>query len=239
MEHTTPLAKPPFLVWLWTTIVQFVLVGVFPFLLVTVNVRLVMSPAFLYFEYTRPGFPADPFGLSQAERLEYGPFAVQYLLTWADVTYLGDLRFPDGTPLFNARELRHMYDVKILTQITFITAVIAGALWLVGTYTCRHKLDVILMQGSLITLGIIASIVVGAIVNWDGFFTGFHTLFFENDTWYFAYSDTLIRLFPEQFWFDAALFIGGLTTIQAGAVVLVIRFWQPLRDVFSRSQSPE
>jgi hypothetical protein len=33
----------------------------------------------------------------------------------------------------------------------------------------------------------------------------------------FLYEDTLIRLFPEQFWFDAALFIGALTVI--GAVV--------------------
>ena len=38
------------------------------------------------------------------------------------------------------------------------------------------------------------------------FFAGFHAIFFEGDTWQFAYSDTLIRLFPLRFWQDAFLF---------------------------------
>jgi uncharacterized membrane protein len=31
-------------------------------------------------------------------------------------------------------------------------------------------------------------------------FVGFHQVFFDAGTWTFAYSDTLIRLFPERFW---------------------------------------
>jgi uncharacterized membrane protein len=38
-----------------------------------------------------------------------------------------------------------------------------------------------------------------------GFFVGFHSLFFEGDSWLFLYSDTLIRLFPIRFWQDAFL----------------------------------
>ncbi len=38
------------------------------------------------------------------------------------------------------------------------------------------------------------------------FFSGFHALFFEGDSWLFAYSDTLIRLFPLRFWQDTFLF---------------------------------
>ncbi len=37
------------------------------------------------------------------------------------------------------------------------------------------------------------------------FFTLFHQVFFEGDSWLFLYSDTLIRLFPIRFWQDAVL----------------------------------
>jgi integral membrane protein (TIGR01906 family) len=62
---------------------------------------------------------------------------------------------------------------------------------------------------------------VSAVVAWDTFFTAFHQLFFAGGTWVFAYSDTLIRLFPEQFWFDAALTVGGLTLLGALALLLL------------------
>jgi integral membrane protein (TIGR01906 family) len=70
------------------------------------------------------------------------------------------------------------------------------------------------------------AVVLAAILSWDVFFTGFHTLFFQSDTWYFAYSDTLIRLFPEQFWFDAALLIGGLAIIEALVVIAFTIRWR-------------
>ncbi|MBZ0100422.1 MAG: DUF1461 domain-containing protein, partial [Taibaiella sp.] len=64
-----------------------------------------------------------------------------------------------------------------------------------------------------------------AIISWDFFFTCFHSTFFESGTWRFAFSDTLIRLFPEQFWFDAALTIGGLTTFGAVSIVGISWRW--------------
>lgn len=194
-----------------------------PLLLVMINVRLVMSKAFLELEYTRPGFPIDVYGLTTEERLRYAPYAVEYLLNGEDISYLGDLRFSDGTPLFNTRELRHMYDVKVLTQIAYGVAIAVGILSLAFSYVLwrRQLLRVALLRGAILTLAIIFSIVLVAMLNWDFFFTGFHTLFFEGDTWYFAYSDTLIRLFPEQFWFDAALVIGVLTAFEALLVTLV------------------
>jgi integral membrane protein (TIGR01906 family) len=38
---------------------------------------------------------------------------------------------------------------------------------------------------------------------WDAFFVFFHRVFFSGDSWLFAYSDTLIQLFPVDFWMDA------------------------------------
>ena len=58
--------------------------------------------------------------------------------------------------------------------------------------------------------GVVAAVVaVGMFLIPDlfwSFFSGFHALFFEGDSWLFAYSDTLIRLFPIRFWQDTFLF---------------------------------
>jgi integral membrane protein (TIGR01906 family) len=145
------------------------------------------------------------------------------------IAYLGDLTFDDGSPLFNGRELGHMADVKIVTQTVFgvgvavfLLALLASAfLW--RNPSTRDDLWAGLKSGSLITLGLIAAIVLLSIFSWDVFFTGFHQMFFAQGTWQFLYSDTLIRLFPEQFWFDAALVIGTLTLLGA-ITILIISF---------------
>jgi integral membrane protein (TIGR01906 family) len=76
----------------------------------------------------------------------------------------------------------------------------------------------------MLTLGLIMTIIVLALGAWDMFFDTFHELFFEAGTWRFEFSDTLIRLFPEQFWFDASVTIGILTTI--GAILILVFMWQ-------------
>lgn len=210
-------------------VAQGFLVVVFPLLLVLIGVRLLMTPAFLTFEYNRAGFPEDFFGFTREERLEYAPYAIAYLLNGEGIDFLGDLKFDDGTPLYNARELRHMVDVKVITQAAFTVAIVLGLLALGAAaflwQRSRAHLRLALLQGSMLTLGIIVAIVVVAVFNWEFFFTGFHTLFFEGGTWYFEYSDTLIRLFPEQFWFDSALLIGGVTTLTALGVLFVTWWW--------------
>lgn len=209
------------------------LMVIFPVLLVLISARLVMSEVFLQFEYNRPGFPEDYYGMTREQRLHYAPFAVAYLLNGEGIDFLADLKFPDGEPLFNARELRHMQDVKTVTQIAFAVAVVSGLLALASAVylysRSRTTLRKSLFQGSILTLAIVAAIIIVAILNWNYFFTLFHTLFFESGTWYFLYSDSLIRLFPEQFWFDAALTIGAFTVL--GALVTLLAVWIAGRDV--------
>lgn len=205
-------------------IAQTYLVVAFPILLVLLAARLVMTPLYLQFEYHRTDFPPDPFGFTLQDRLTYAPYALDYLLNGAGVEYLGDLKFPDGTALYTADELRHMRDVKGVTQAAFGIAAAAGLIAIAdGYYLARHKrLSMALFYGAVVTLAIVAAIVIGAVVNWEGFFVGFHQMFFQSGTWYFPTSDTLIRLFPEQFWFDAALTIGGITVITSLVVLAVV-----------------
>lgn len=181
-------------------------------------VRLMLTPLFIQVEYRMPYFPPDPFGFTQADRLYWADVARQYLLNDADISFLGDLRFDDGRPLYNARELRHMVDVKRVVQ---------GALWvwrgallglaLLGLWAWRSgqwpAYRLALGQGgrlTLVTVGVVLLLVVAA---FPVFFVAFHRVFFEGDTWLFNYSDTLIRLFPERFWQDAFLWVGGLSAL--------------------------
>lgn len=190
-----------------------------PFLLALISIRLIMTPLFLQIEYTRPGFPEDYYGFTTQERLVYAPYAIQYLLNAEDISFLGDLKSSDGKPIYNVRELQHMRDVKIVTQYAYLIAIFIGILALILAIPLYRTnflaLCIALSNGSILTLAIIASIVILAVLNWDYFFTSFHSLFFSTGTWRFEYSDTLIRLFPEQFWFDASLTIGGLTTLSS------------------------
>jgi uncharacterized membrane protein len=58
-------------------------------------------------------------------------------------------------------------------------------------------------------------------VSFNALFTGFHSIFFEGDSWLFFYSDTLIRLFPLRFWRDVFI---ALAVLSLGAGALLWRF---------------
>lgn len=221
-----------------TRIAGVVIAVCIPVILVLGSVRLVMTPLFMQLEYTRVGFPADMYGFTTEDRLKYGPVALEYMLTDADISLLRDLDFGETGAFYTERELQHMIDVKRVTQVAFMVLSVALGLGAAGVVLLRHDgraLRGAVMQGAIGTLAAIVAVVFAAVVAWDFFFTLFHQLFFSEGTWIFLYSDTLIRLYPEQFWFDAALTIGGLTV--AGALVLFAGMVWLGRGVARRSEA--
>lgn len=208
-----------------------IVILVIPLWLSLSAVRLLLTDAYLSFEYNRVDFPADPFGMSKNERLEYAPLAIDYLVNNEPVSFLRDLRFPDGSAQYNDRELRHMADVQFVVRGVVVfhnvltIALLAFAGWVVRSMTTRKLLRTTLRNGAFLTLLIIFGLITYAALSWDYFFTQFHQVFFESGTWRFEYSDTLIRLFPEQFWFDAALTVGILTTLGALTLILITWLW--------------
>lgn len=199
-----------------------------PIILTLISARMVMTPLFLEFEYNRSDFPEDIYGFTREDRLYYAPYALDYLIYNKDLSYLADLTFPDGQPLYNERELRHMYDVQVVARFAFL--ILTGLLIAAFIAACatflreewRGALLQGLLNGGLLTFGIIGVIVIVAVTSWNLFFNTFHEALFDPGTWRFPYSDTLIRLFPEQFWFDAALVTGTLTAIGAGLILLFV-----------------
>ena len=213
-----------------------------PLLLILGSVRLAMTPQFLSFEYHRPDMHADPYGFTLEDRLRWGPLGIEYLVTDADISLLGDLRFANGNPMFSERELQHMVDVKVVTRAAFF--VLAGTLIVVPLCVLylwrngrRHQLREALLRGAIFTLGGIVAVIFGAVIAWDMFFSLFHRLFFADGTWIFYTSDTLIRLYPEKFWFDTALII-GIVVIGGALLIAGLAWWSWRRDAH-RTGTPE
>ncbi len=191
-----------------------------PLALIFLVLRLMLSPLFIQVEYRLPWFPPDPYGFTRADRLHWAPYALNYLTNEADITYLGDLTFPDGSPLFNARELRHMEDVKNVVRGGLLAGRLAlGGLTLLALLAWRtSRIPAFrggLRRGGWLTVSLVAFSALFGALSFSQFFTAFHRLFFEGDSWLFYYSDTLIRLFPIRFWQDAFL-TAGLLLLAAG-----------------------
>jgi integral membrane protein (TIGR01906 family) len=201
--------KNMILSWLVTIIIPMALLGL--------AIRVLLLPVFYQIEYNMPYFPPDEYGFTKADRLKWAPYAVNYLINSADISYLGNLKFEDGSPLYNERELSHMQDVKNVTQgalrlwyLSLALLAVLGIWAWFGRWWQYYLLG--LQRGGWLMVGLAALIgtivLVGIAVNpnvFDEFFVLFHSLFFEGNSWLFYFSDTLIRLFPIRFWEDAFL----------------------------------
>ena len=210
---------------------QVLLAIFYPIILLVLAVRAVTSPLFLWAEYHRPGFPGDGYGFNSDDRMTYGSYAVDYLSNWSGPRYLGELVNRSGEKLFKDGEVSHMADVKLV----ILSAFGAGALLILISviaiiYLRRRTLGGVrrgLFAGSIVTLVLIIGLGTLAALGWQQFFTEFHRIFFAAGSWTFALEDTLIRLFPGQFWIDAGLVIAALVLVTA--VVTLILTWPTRR----------
>ena len=191
-----------------------------PFIFLMFAVRVMLTPLFLQVEYNLPGFPPDPYGFTREQRLNFSKISVDYLINNEGIEFLQNQKIDEGTPLYNARELSHMLDVKILVKnmlAAWSGLLLIWLLLLVLAWRGKWLLDFLLAvsNGGWLTLGLILFLLTAVLVDFDGLFTAFHHLFFEGDTWLFYYSDSLIRLFPMRFWRDAFILTGGITILLA------------------------
>ena len=135
--------------------------------------------------------------------------------------------------LYKEREVLHMVDVKALMQSVFAITRWSGLTLLlllaVGLMTLKQNAFPLLLRSlkwSAIGTGAFLLVFGGtAAIDFDWLFTQFHFLSFANDLWLLdPYNDYLIIMFPEQFFFEATLFIGLLTVIDFGLITAAARF---------------
>src|SRR5512134_2191788 len=134
-----------------------------PIALIGLGLRLLLSPLILQIEYNMPYFPPDEFGFTKADRLKWAPYALDYLTNNEDISYLGDLKFQDGSPLYNERELSHMDDVKLVTQgalrvwyATLAVLLLLGLWAWFGGWWSEYQLG--LMRGGWFMVGLAVTI---------------------------------------------------------------------------------
>ncbi len=210
--------------------VRWIVILAIPLFLGMLTIRLLIGWDYPAFEY--PRIEPDHFGFTPAQRLELAHGTLDYMQQSEianEVIYmLEDLRLPNSdTPLYNASEISHMIDVKIVADnvrvILWVTGgiVISGFTFLMVRPKTRRDGYKAIFHGGLLTTIILLMIALFILLAWSSFFVQFHNLLFPPGTWTFNYSDGLIRLFPEQFWFDAGVILSVGTLLQGVGLTAV------------------
>lgn len=206
---------------------QVIVAVIFPVLTLITAIRLIATPGFLALSYGRPGFPDDLFGFTSAQRLTYGSYGLDYLNNFAGPEYLSGLKLYTGSTMFTESEVQHMVDVKNLIGFAYILGVVLALILIICLWYLAKRyaggVRRALFAGSIVTLVMIAALTVLAMLGWETFFTDFHELFFSQGNWTFSLSDTLIRLYPDQFWIDSAVSIAGLVLLTV--LVTLLSCW--------------
>jgi integral membrane protein (TIGR01906 family) len=195
-------------------LIKWAVVVAMPVFLVLTATRIMFTGWFPRWEYARPTFPADPYGFTQEDRLEYGLASITFLNSSLPpeqaVDILAALRLPDSDQaLFTPAELSHMVDVKRLTDRIWVVwwislgIVVAGSAILLAGRASRRQGYLAWRNGGALTAVLLAALVVFILLSWRTFFIMFHDVFFPPGTWTFDWENSLIRIFPDKFWFDA------------------------------------
>ena len=217
------------------------LVLLIPMLLILGSARLLATDAYLAFEYGKVSFPPDSYGFTPQQRFILASTNIHYVRAHLPSNELSKQTL-DGVPVYNEREVTHMADVKAVFQVvlrvwqmSFILLLLLGFIvWQKG----EQKIFASALQsGGLLTSGTILTIALLAIFAWQTWFDLFHRFLFVPGSWLFSYSDTLIRLFPVKFWFDATLTISLLSFVGGLLLALIGRQWQIAIEKPSRKQS--
>ncbi|MEM7335279.1 MAG: DUF1461 domain-containing protein [Chloroflexota bacterium] len=228
-----------------TSIIKWAIIISIPFFLGFTWITLVIHPLYPITEYRKANFPPDLNFLSearqqelglvpltQADRLELALVSVAYLESWQspeDVIWMLDEQVLPytGEKLFNEREIGHMIDVKVLTDVIRIVAmitaviVIGGLFYLLREHGTRLEGYRAIFHGGIATTVILVGIAGFILLGWSLFFTQFHELLFPPGTWTFAYTDGLIRLYPEIFFFDVGVLM-SIGSLVLGLIALFV-----------------
>jgi len=216
-----------------------------PALLVSATIAFEFNSLWLYKNGFQKYNVSQTTGLDEAELEKAATGLISYFNS--DEEYISLTVVKDGEPfeLFNQREVDHLKDVKALIQLNsrllLGTAIYVGVyagicfLWRRGRYWRRLAWGVVI--GSSITLGMIIALGIGSMLNFQELFLKFHFLAFTNELWMLdPTQDYLIMLFPEGFWYDAAMLFGQITAGVAGTLggVAGLYLWTTRRKATSQ-----
>ena len=201
-----------------------------PVAILTTNVRLLLNAPLVY-DYALDRYDAEETtGLSRDDLDGTGAALRDYFNNSEKTFYYSVTENGLPAPVFNARETRHMEDVKQLVvwlnrlQMLSVMFVVAyGIVFFV--WSPEGNLRQLAGQSLAgLLLGFLAIGAVGAVaaVGFDAAFEKFHEVAFSNDLWRLnPRTDHLIQMFPEEFWRDATFMLGALCLIEAALIAAI------------------
>jgi integral membrane protein (TIGR01906 family) len=204
---------------------------VVPPTLIANAMRVLATDTFVRHELGRDGFPPDRYGLTDEQREALALLGLRSIEAGSEgIPLLERATLPDGSPAFDERELSHMADVRAIfvpIQRGGLVVVLGVAVLAVALARTRLRTAVPrgLLAGALATLVVAVLLVPVILLGFDGFFTRFHEMFFEGDSWRFSSTDTLIRIYPERFWEDVSRLAATITVVQAIALAPLAWWW--------------
>lgn len=215
----------------WVAVPAVSAVAVCVVVIVVVNgFRLVATETFVRAEYRLRTMPPDV-GLGLDERRALALVGLESIRPRSrGGALLEEARLPDGEPAFAERELAHMDDVRVVlrralqlqTALAFVLVAVAVAL---ARTRGRSLVPNGLIAGGIATVVLALALVPVIVLGFDTLFERFHGLFFEGDSWRFARTDTLLRIYPDRFWEDTSAVIAALVVGQAALAAAVGRYW--------------
>jgi integral membrane protein (TIGR01906 family) len=223
---------------IYSNIARWLFIFSLPALIISATVNLEFNSLWLYQNGFEKYDVGQVTGLDEGELEKVASGLISYFNSDEDYISISVSRDGGTFELFNRREIKHLRDVKELVALN--RSLFIGTAAYVGIYAgislfwrkkrYRHLLARSLFIGSAITLGIIVALGAGSLLlDFDQLFTRFHFIAFTNDLWMLDPSrDYLIMLFPQGFWYDAAVLLGKITagtagTLMAGGIIYLRR----------------
>jgi integral membrane protein (TIGR01906 family) len=162
-------------------------------------------------------------GIDRIQLKSVAQHLIDYFSLRADTVQITVVKGDEAFNLFNERELIHLEDVRSLIQLdywvqrgAFLVIVICALALFFGLRVGWRILVRGLFRGSFITMGLMVILALWALFGFERFFLLFHLVSFSNEYWMLdPAKDYLIRLFPEGFFYDAALFGFGAIMLEA------------------------
>ena len=199
-----------------------------PIVLIASPLYLYVTPGFVRFQYAQ-SYVAPSSRLEPLERIAISDVIISYLRHSASETGLVSCAVKAGEYALRESEVQHLVDVRHVMDVFYVAhaialAAILGVFLLALSARRAELLAQGLRRGVWLTLALMALVFSGVALDFDAFFTLFHKLFFEADTWLFYIDDTLIQLYPLGFWVGAVSIMAA-TIVGEGIVVLLTARW--------------
>ena len=198
-----------------------------PLFLITISVTWAFNSPSLYNNGFERYSISRSTGITNADLRQVGADIRSYINSSDEPMDIQTSIFGVEQALFNPKEIAHMRDVKNLVRGVYILALVSVI------YLSTMTLFGFIKQGRLFTLAIAKRLAIGggltmamlilfsavAAMGFDSLFIKFHEISFANDFWRLnPRTDYLVRIFPDNFWFDATVWVAMRAIV--GALII-------------------